>query len=95
MRPASTRLFAGTTTRSRLPHTMRVGALIPPRNGMLDQLETASVCHNMPRGLGRGQGLSSTCLRRLRMTARLLLGVDPRPHEVETRTKERTLAGTS
>ena len=57
IRPARTLLFEGGTTLSRLPQTTSVGALIEPRKGMLDQLDTAKDCHKRPSGSGSGQGL--------------------------------------
>ena len=56
MRRASKVLFAGGTTRSRLPQTTRVGARIAPRNGMLDQLEIARECHSAPTASGLRPG---------------------------------------
>jgi len=56
IRAARTRLLDGGTTLSLLPLTTRVGARIEPRNGMLDQFDTASDCHNRPRGIRQRPG---------------------------------------
>ena len=80
MRPARTLLLEWGTTLSRLPQTTSVGARMEPRNGMLDQFETASDCHSRPNGSGSGHGLPSSELPRLRRMSRLLPGVAPTPH---------------
>ena len=86
------RLLEGGTTLSLLPLTTRVGARIEPRNGMLDQFDTASDCHNRPRGSGNGQGMPSKERPKLRTMSALSPGVAPMPHEVEARINPRTRA---
>src|SRR5665811_60167 len=95
IRPARTRPLEGGTTLSRLPQTTSVGAWIEPRNGMLDQFDTASDCHNRPNGSGSGQGLPSRDLPRLRRMSALLPGVAPMPHEVAARINPFTRCGAS
>ena len=56
---------------------------------MLDQLNAARVCHHRPNASGTGQGLPP----RLRTMSWVRPGVAPKPHEVETRIRERTLSG--
>src|SRR5664279_674297 len=95
IRPARTWLLEGGTTLSRLPQTTSVGAWIEPRNGMLDQFETASVCHSRPKVSGSGQGVTSRELPRWRIMSVGLPGVAPTPHEVDARINPLTRSGAS
>ena len=88
MRRASKVLFDGGTTRSWLPQTTRVGAVIAPRKGMLDQRWRLPECHTAPGGRP-GPGRRSDGARR-RRSEPVSPGVAPTPHEVDTRTNRRS-----